>query len=180
MGPSLLCTRRGYTLAEVLTVMLILLILLSVGVPAMAKIIRRYQMSATVSDFYAALQLTRSEAIRRGARVDLVAAGDGKDWTQGWIVMQDRNGNRLADPADDLIFFHGPVPANMAIRDGFNNSTLLYFAYNGSGYGRSHASSQAARAGSWTFTLGEENRKIIVNFTGRPRLCNPREEPWEC
>jgi len=170
----------GYTLAEVLVVLLVILILLSIGVPALGKIIRRYQISTTVSDFYAALQLTRSEAIRRGARIDLVPAENGKDWTRGWIVMQDKNGNRIADETDDIIFLHGPVPTDMTIRDGFNDGLQLYFAYNGSGYGRSHASSQAARAGSWTFTLGEESRKIIVNFTGRPRLCNPKEEPGDC
>lgn len=171
---------KGYTLAEALVVLLVILILLSVGVPAMGKIIRRYQLSTAVSDFYAALQLARSEAIRRGARIDLVPAENGRDWTRGWLVMQDKNGNRIADEADDIIFSHGPVPADMTIRDGFNDGLQLFFAYNGSGYGRGHASSQAARAGSWTFVLGEESRKIIVNFTGRPRLCNPKEEPGNC
>lgn len=170
----------GYTLTEVLVVLLVIVILLSMGVPAMGKVIRRYQISTTVSDFYAALQLARSEAIRRGARIDLVPAENGRDWTRGWIVMQDKNGNRIADETDDIIFSHGPAPVDLTIRDGFNDGLQLYFAYNGSGYGRSHASSQAARAGSWTFTLGEESRKIIVNFTGRPRLCNPKEEPGDC
>lgn len=171
---------KGYTLTEILVVLLVMLILLSTGVPSMGKLIRRYQMSTVVSDFYTSLQLARSEAIRRGTRIDLVPAGDGRDWKHGWIVMHDKNGNRIADESDDIIFTHGPVTKSMTIRDGFNDSTQLYFAYNGSGYGRSHASSQAARAGSWTFSLEDESRKIIVNFTGRPRLCDPREEPGDC
>src|SRR5690606_32412136 len=140
----------------------------------------RYQMSMTVSNFYTALQLARSEAIRRGMRIDLVPAGDAIDWARGWAVMQDRNGNRQADSEDELIFTHGPVPQGMIIHDGFSGSAPLYFAYNGSGYGRSHGSSQAAGAGSWTFILGEERRKIIVNVTGRPRLCDPRVERSDC
>ena len=94
--------------------------------------------------------------------------------------MQDRNANRVADRDDEIIYSHGPIPKDMVILDGFSGSGPLYFAYNGSGYGRSHSSSQAARAGSWTFILGEESRKIIINFTGRPRLCNPRVEPEDC
>ncbi len=171
---------HGYTLPEVLIAMLILLILLAIGTPAMSSLIRRYQMSTAVSNFYSALQLARSEAIRRGARIDLVPAGDATDWASGWAVMQDRNGNRLADVEDELIYVHGPVPKDMVILDGFSGTAPLYFAYNGSGYGRSHASSQAARAGSWTFLLGEESRKIIINFTGRPRLCNPKTEAADC
>lgn len=171
---------RGYTLPEVLVVILVVLILLAVGVPAMSQQIRRYQMSTTVSDFYAAIQLARSEAIRRGARIDLVPAGDGMDWTRGWVVLQDRNGNRLMDETDDIVFVHGAAPKGMTIQDRFSGAAPYYFAYNGSGYGRTHGSSQAARAGSWTFLLGDESRKIIINFTGRPRLCNPDTEPADC
>lgn len=171
---------KGYTLPELLTVMLIVLILLGIGVPAMSQLIRRYQMSATVSDFYTALQLARSEAIRRGARIDLMPVADGKDWALGWVVLQDRNGNRRADEGDEIIFSHGPVPKGMVIEDRFSGSVPLYFAYNGSGYGRTHSSSQAVRAGSWTFLLGEEKRKIIINFTGRPRLCDPVRDGSDC
>lgn len=171
---------RGYTLPELLAVMLILVILLGIGVPAMSQLIRRYQMSTTVSDFYTSLQLARSEAIRRGARIDLMPAADGGDWTAGWKVLQDKNGNRRADEGDEIIFLHGPAPKGMTIRDGFAGSAPYYFAYNGSGYGRTHNSSQAARAGSWTFQLGEEKRKIIINFTGRPRLCDPAKDKGDC
>lgn len=175
-----LIRHRGHTFPELVIVILIVLILLAIGAPQMSRLIQRYQMSTAVSNFYSALQLARSEAIRRGTRIDLVPAGDAADWTRGWVVLQDRNGNRQADQDDELIYAHGPVPDGMAILDGFRGSAPLYFAYNGSGYGRTHASSQATRAGSWTFMLGEERRKIIINFTGRPRLCNPVTEPADC
>jgi type IV fimbrial biogenesis protein FimT len=172
--------RKGYTLPELLVVMLIILILLGIGVPAMSQLIRRYQMSTTVSSFYTSLQLARSEAIRRGDRIDLMPVAGGKDWAQGWAVLQDKNGNRKVDEGDEVIFSHGPAPKNMVIHDRFSGSAPLYFAYNGSGYGRTHGSSQAVRAGSWTFLLGEESRKIIINFTGRPRLCDPVRDRADC
>lgn len=171
---------KGKTLLEMLAVLLLISVLLGLGVPAMSQLIRRYQMSTTASDFYASLQLARSEAIRRGTRIDMMPVASGMDWAMGWVVLQDINGNRRADEGDDIIFSHGPAPKGMVIRDGFRGAAPFYFAYNGSGYGRTHNSSQATRAGSWTFLLGSETRKIIVNFTGRPRLCNPADTGGDC
>jgi type IV fimbrial biogenesis protein FimT len=148
-------------------------VLLAIGVPGLRGIVQSQKIATTVSDLFAAVHLARSEAIRRGARVDLVPAGDGTDWAKGWVVLIDSNGNQRADPGEQIIFSHGPVPAGITIKASFSDAKTQYLAYNATGRTRTNASSQAPQLGSWSITLDNEARKVVINFLGRPRTCNP-------
>lgn len=148
-------------------------ILLAVAVPSLHGFIQRQRLTAAANEFHAAVTLARSEAIRRGARVDLVPAKGGSDWTQGWTVYIDRNGNRKVDGGDQLMLMHGPVPAGISIKAALTDSKSQYLAYGGNGRTRINASSQVPQMGSWVFALDNQTRRIAINFAGRPRLCNP-------
>ena len=156
-----------------MTVLTVISILLAVGIPGLRSIVQNQKITTTVSDLFAAVHLARSEAIQRGARVDLIPAGDGTDWTKGWIVLIDKNGNQKADPGEQIIFTHGPVPAGIAIKAAFSDARAQYLAYNASGRTRTNANSQSPQLGSWSITLDNEVRKVVINFLGRPRVCNP-------
>jgi type IV fimbrial biogenesis protein FimT len=164
---------KGYTVIEMMTVLTTSAILLAAGVPGLRSVIQSQKMTTTVTDFFAAVHLARSEAIQRGTRVDLIPAGDGTDWAKGWIVLVDKNGNQRADPGEQIIFSHGPVSSGIAIKAAFTDSKVQYLAYNGTGRTRTNANSQAPQLGSWSFTLENEARRIVINFLGRPRICNP-------
>lgn len=170
----------GYSLIELMTVLTVASILLAIGVPSFAALIRHQKMTATVNDFFASVNLTRSEAIQRGVRVDLVPAGDGADWAKGWVVLIDRNGNQKADAGEPVIFSHGPAPQGMTIGSAFTDSKAKYLAYNGSGRTRTNAGSQSPQLGSWLFTLDNQSRRIVINFLGRPRVCAPRTAGATC
>ena len=165
--------QRGLSATELLVVLAVASILLAVAVPSLYGFIQRQRLSAAANEFHAAVSLTRSEAIRRGARVDLMPAKNGSDWSQGWIVYIDRNGNRKLDGGDQLMLSHGPVPAGIAIKGAFTDSASQYLAYGGNGRTRTNASSQVPQMGSWLFSLGNQTRRIVINFVGRPRICNP-------
>ncbi len=170
----------GYSMVELMAVLSIASILLAIGVPSFGALIRNQKMTTTVNDFFTAVNLTRSEAIQRGTRVDLVPAGDGTDWAKGWIVLIDRNGNQKADAGERIVFSHGPVPKGMTIEAAFTDSKAHYLAYNGSGRTRTNANSQTPQLGSWLFTLDNQARRIVINFLGRPRVCNPNSHPATC
>lgn len=170
---------RGFSLIELMVVMSIVAILLAIGVPSFRSLMQHQKMTATVNDFFAAINLTRSEAIQRGTRVDLVPA-EASDWNKGWIVFIDENNNQKADAGEQIIFSHGPVPAGMVITSAFFDSKVKYLAYNGTGRTRTNASSQTPQAGHVSFTMGEQVRKIMVNLLGRPRVCNPDVEKSTC
>ena len=166
---------RGFSIVELMVVLSIASILLAIGVPSFSAMIQNQRLTTTVNDFFMTLNLARSEAIRRGARVD-VAPADGTNWTQGWIVFVDKNNNQKADFGDQVIFSHGPVSKAMTIKSAFTDSSKVYLAYNGSGRTRTNASNQTPQIGTISFVLDERVRRIKLNFLGRPRACNPERD----
>lgn len=162
----------GYTSIELLFVLVIAAIMVTLAAPSFRDMLLKQHLTSNVNDFFAAVNLTRAEAIGRGRRVDMVPT-DGSDWKKGWTVFVDENGNQKPDSTEKIIFVHGPLPNDMTITSTFEAATSPYLAYNANGNTRSNASAQAPRYGSWTLTMGRESRKIVINFIGRPRVCVP-------
>jgi|GEM_PF-190310 len=165
--------QRGFSAPELMVVLAVASILLAVAVPSLHGFIQSQRLMAAANEFQAAVSLARSEAIRRGVRVDLVPAKNGSDWSQGWTVYIDRNGNRKIDSGEQIMLAHGPVSSGVVIKAAFTDSKSQYLAYGGNGRTRTNASSQVPQTGSWLFTLDRHARRIVINFVGRPRLCNP-------
>ncbi|HYD81739.1 MAG TPA: GspH/FimT family protein [Paucimonas sp.] len=163
----------GFTLLELTAALAVAAILLGIGVAAFAALLQNLRMTTTVNDFFIAINMARSEAIQRGARVDLVPA-DGKSWTSGWVVFVDADGNHRADRGESIVFAHGPVPPGIAIAATLTDSSAPYLAYNGLGRTRTDASGQAPQLGTWSFSQdGKVKRRIKIGFLGRPRTCDP-------
>ena len=171
--------QRGFTLLELATTMAIVLVLLSISGIGMLWLIRQHQLTTTVNEFFSAIQLARSEAIQRGRRVDIVPAGEGIDWRDGWTVFIDGNANLRPDPDERIVFMRGPVKQDMQIQSRFTDSSRLYLSYNAAGRSRTNTNSQSPQSGTVVFTLGEQAREIRSNFLGRPRACNPAQ-PGSC
>lgn len=82
---------HGFTLVELMVTVVVIGILALVAVPAMTSMINNSQVTSQASELTAALQLARSEAIRRNAPVTLCPSTDGStcassaSWT-GWVV----------------------------------------------------------------------------------------------
>jgi type IV fimbrial biogenesis protein FimT len=168
--------RNGHTLIEVLFVLAIASVLLGLAMPAMRSLLQQYRLTATVNDFFAAVTLARSEALRLGAQVLVLPAGAG--WTSGWVVLVDRNGNLQSDAGDEILYSHGPPPPDVAITSAFTDNRTPYLAYGASGRSRSNAG--GTQAGAWQFSCSDYRRRIIVNFLGRPRACNPNADKSAC
>lgn len=167
--------RDGYTLVELMVVLAILVIILALGIPGFGELIQRQKISATTADLLSAIMLTRAEAIRRGQRVDLVPA-DGADWASGWRIYIDDNGNRRADADEIIIQVHDAVAPGIAIKSAMTDASRAYIAYAASGRTRTNANSQTPQFGHLSLTFGTQQRRIIVNFLGRARACNPLME----
>ncbi|TCS35708.1 type IV fimbrial biogenesis protein FimT [Paucimonas lemoignei] len=167
--------RSGFSLIELMVALCIAAILLMVGVPGYQALIHNQRLNTSVNGFVGALHMARSEAIRRGTRVDLVPL-DGKDWSHGWMAFVDENGNQQADAGEMVILRQDVVPHGMAIKSVLTDSSKPYLAYNGSGRTRTNASSETPQLGTVSFMLGEEVRRIKLNFSGRARVCNPEKD----
>ena len=81
----------GFTLIELMVTVAVASILAVVAVPAMAGLINANRINSASDNLTAALQLARSEAIRRGTSVTVCASADGQacantaSWDR-WIV----------------------------------------------------------------------------------------------
>jgi type IV fimbrial biogenesis protein FimT len=180
--------QRGFTLVELMVVLVIAAILLGLGVPGFRNLIQSQRLTTTVNDLFAAINLTRAEAIKRGQRVDLTPL-DGKDWSKGWAVYVDspvNNPDGTTSPPDQIpsaasdviIFTSGPIPDGFVVSTAFteSNTNKQYISYIGTGRTRTNASAQQPQLGTLSFTLGNQTRRIKINFLGRARVCNPETD----
>lgn len=100
--------RNGFTLVELLIVLVIALILLAAGLPSFQNFIRDQRVRAITSDMLGDFALARSEAVRFSGRVVIARAGfggctvTGTTWREGWCIFVDNNGNTTMD-AGELI-----------------------------------------------------------------------------
>lgn len=174
--------KAGFSLAELMTVLAIAAVLLSIGATDMRELIRHQQLNVALSDLFVAIDLTRSQAIARGVRVYLAPAeASGVDWSRGWVVFVDRDGDRRPGPDDELIFTHGPVAEGITISTAFSSPRKPdYLAYNGAGRSCTDSSSVAARWGTLTLFQGERARRIKINMLGRARTCDPARDGASC
>lgn len=88
----------GFTLVELLITIVVATILLAVGVPAFQSFIKNNRVTAQTNDLISAIQLARSEALKRGTNTvvcpstDLKSCTNDKEtWADGWIVFSDLN-----------------------------------------------------------------------------------------
>jgi len=171
---------HGFSVVELMAILAIAGVLLSIGIPSFISMIQNYKLTTTTNALFSSVNLTRSEAIHRGVRVDLVPAGDGSSWTQGWQVFVDGNNNQRADSGELVIFTHPSVDPDMRITASFTDSKVEYVAFNGTGRTQTNANSQTSQSGNWRLDIGTKSRKVVINFLGRPRVCDPIKEPVTC
>ena len=97
---------RGFTLIEFAVVMAIVGILVSLAVPSIVSFTANSEVRSTASSIVGDIGLARAEALRtRGAVTMCARSGStcGTDWTQGWIIFVDTNGNQTLDAGERVI-----------------------------------------------------------------------------
>jgi len=100
--------QRGFTLMELMFTITVLAILLGLAVPSFLDTVRNNRLITQNNEFIGALNLARNEAWKRGNSVSMCASADqatcsgANDWTTGWIVFNDANGNGTLDAGDGL------------------------------------------------------------------------------
>ena len=91
---------RGFTLIELMVTLSVLAILLAIAAPSFSSLLASNRMATQSDEFIGALNLARSEAVRRGQPVALLS-NDADNYSKGWKVFPDLNGNGAAASATD-------------------------------------------------------------------------------
>ena len=123
---------RGLTVMELLIVMVLAAIILALGAPQFSEFQRNNRLTEAANDTLAALQLARTEAVKRQAPVALCAtsAPEGSNpgctpgTVRGWIVFEDANGNCKRDAGDALVRVEGPLRS--AVRANADGNCALF------------------------------------------------------
>jgi type IV fimbrial biogenesis protein FimT len=165
----------GFALLELLVVLALVAVLQMLAVPAMSAAVDAVRLTSSTQSFFASLQLARSEAIKRNARVVVCKSDAGQrcvltgGWEQGWIVFHDLNNNAQLD-AGESILQRESAPGGMLRLTG-NAQVASYVSYTPTG--TTSTTSGAFQAGTFTVcrqAAGKnEARQIVISSAGRVR-----------
>ncbi|MFN3792478.1 GspH/FimT family protein [Massilia sp.] len=168
----------GATLAELAVVLAIAAVAFAVAAPDLHALLASQQIRAASNELHDAILYVRAQAIARNEQVKLVPRDPaGADWTRGWTVFIDRDGDRQPGAPDEVLAVHGPLPQGLRLDYSFTQSAPpQYIAYNGAGRSCSDGNSGAARLGTLSLFHGGHTRRIKINMLGRVRQCNPARD----
>ncbi|MDO3384884.1 GspH/FimT family pseudopilin [Gilvimarinus sp. SDUM040013] len=129
----------GFTLLELVLTMLTVGVLVAIATPSMVTLIKNNRSDALAEELSVALQIARTEAIKRGERVSLCGANAamtdcGGNWTDGWLVVTD---NATTDGAAAVVV--GEViaqfgePHEDSVISADNNGAVSFVRYTSLG-----------------------------------------------
>ncbi len=162
----------GFTLIELIITVAIAAIVLAIGIPSFKETILQNRLTTYTNQLIGAINLARSEAIKRGVRVTLCPS-NGADceaigYEKGWIVFSDLNNNAKLDTANDeiIIRIFEKMPDGMTLTGDDNVKT--YISYTGDGVSRLNGG--AFQTGTLTLCKDGKARQIILSSPGRLRV----------
>jgi type IV fimbrial biogenesis protein FimT len=141
-------TQTGFTLYELLTTMLIVGIVLSLGIPNMQSFRQNSRMTAAANDLHSSFHLARSEAARSKTNITICASADpfaatpvcSGELEAGWVVFEDRNGDIAVNGADSVLKRFPPVHTSIDINTTGPDD---YFSFASTGLGRGNVTGTA-------------------------------------
>lgn len=160
-------TTRGFTLIELIVTVALAAILLTVAVPGFRTMIQNNRATAYANQLVSALNLARSESVRRKVPVSVCASTDqagcaaSTNWATGWIVFTDTGTAGTVDGTDTVLRVQEPLQGNPTLNGDVQNIQYL-------------STGAVNAAANFTLALpdcqGNQQRIIAVNAPGRPAV----------
>ena len=166
---------HGFTLIELMVTVAVLAILTAIAIPTMTQLIVRSRMDATLHEFVSAINMARSEAVRRATRVTLCRAasattcgGAGTSWASGWIVFVDDGATPGSiEVGEEIVKSRSAWVGMSSVVTSPTVSGSISYTSNGQ-------LENAFNLGQIAFTpkggASSDMRYVCINRTGRPRV----------
>lgn len=112
-------SERGFSLIEMLVVMLLIAIVVGIAIPNVSEFIRNERLTSQANDIVSDIAIARAEAMRRGGRVTICPSADeatcSADWAAGRIVFVDLDRDMEADSGEEILRLRAKLPGNNAL-----------------------------------------------------------------
>ena len=161
----------GFTLIELIVTLAVTAILLGVAVPSFLSVVHNNRIASQTNTLVAALNLARTEAIKRRAVATVCISSNastctGSDWSTGWLVWVDDNGDGSMQTAERLRVFDSTV-GSMTVTEAGSSTNVVYNTrgFNAAGVTR-------------TFVLNADHcaggsaRTVMVGPSGSPNTAS--------
>ena len=155
---------RGFTLVELMIVLVILAVILIFALPAFQQVRLATRLTNYANDLVGSIYLARGEAIKRNNQVRLCATSDGSTcaasggWQQGWIVL---------DPNDVVLQYQPALQAGYSLTETANSGAMT-LNFDASGLvSPAPATFNICRQAP---TVGNQKREINVTTIGRTNV----------
>lgn len=160
--------QSGFTLIELIITAVLIAVVAAVAIPSFRTMAQNNRIATQANAFVTAINLARSEAVKRGRDVYVSSATGDAAWEGGWRLWVDDNGNGTEDAGELLRVFEA-LEGDSTLTSVNGHTEVRYLA-NGYIF--------LANAGDPvpTFELripdctGEAARDIEINFVGRPSV----------
>lgn len=166
-GPSI---AYGFSLIETMVTVAVLGILVALAAPDFANTIRRHRAEEVARDLLHTVELARAETARTGQSAVIrrlepcAAAARARDWTCGWELFVDADGDRIRNNGEVLVLRREMPPNTQVVRNTVVNPEAIVVLRQGHVESNTSLSILAAGAAMPT------NRRLCLSMTGRARL----------
>lgn len=139
MGVTVKLKTTGFTLIELLVTVSVLAILLAVAIPSMQTFVVRNRLAAVNNDLMTALNMARSEAIKRATTVSVCRTNDNGTtcagtWSDGWMVFVNNDNDIPAvkdDASETLLRVFPALPADYTLNATANITNYVTYERSG-------------------------------------------------
>lgn len=161
--------RPGFTLVELLAVLLVSAVLLAAAVPAFEGLAKRQHLTGIQRVFFSSLANAKQAAVTRNERVALCPTKNGRQclphgrWHEGWITFVDADADRQPDRDEPVLERQSGLDGNATLTSSRYRRVITFFP------------SGTAGGSNATFTLCSPDRQtsaraIVLSRLGRIRM----------
>lgn len=118
--------QRGFTLVELMVTLALMAILVGIAVPSFSTMIANNRIATQTNELVGALNLARSEAVRRGQGVSIRSTAAGIEFATGWRIFNDPGLTGAAPATADVLRESTSLAGRTTLRRVTKTGTTSY------------------------------------------------------